>query len=119
MSTETTTETKKLTIADAVSPEDLARFAELEGARSQIAVRLLELEQEKIRTLRAASNVDTEKQRLFEKVLIERGLPPTAPVEIEASTGRIKLVDGPAPRTPAAEQQAQTEQTEQAETAAA
>lgn len=107
MSNETTTEateTKRLTIEDPVSPEDLARFSELQRARAQVADRVLELEEEKVRTLRAAANINNERQRLFEKVLIERGLPPTAPVEIEAATGKINLVEGAAPRTPAAEQ---------------
>lgn len=104
MSTEATVTEKKLTVSDPVSTEDLARFGELQMARGQIAERLLELEQEKIRTLRAASNIDTERQRLFEKVLIERGLPPTATVEIEAKTGSIKLIEGFAPREPAEKQ---------------
>ncbi len=94
-------ELKKLSIEDPVSPGDLARFGELQMARGQIAERLLELKQEEIRTLRAASNVDTERQRLFEKVLMERGLPPTAPVEIDAKTGTVKLVEGAAQRAPA------------------
>lgn len=82
-------------ISDPISTEEIARFAELQAARVQIAERMLDLEQEKVRTLRAASNVDTERQRLFEKVLMERGLPPNAAVEIEASTGAIKVVSTP------------------------
>lgn len=82
----------KLSVQDPVSAEDLAKLGEIQGTRLQVAERLLELEQEKIRVLRAASNIDTERQRIFEKVLTERGLPPNAPVEIDAKTGKISLV---------------------------
>lgn len=86
----------KKSVSDPVSPEDLARLAELQSARVQVAERMLDLEQEKVRTLRAASNIDTERQRLFERLLMERGLPPNAPVEIEAKTGVIKVLEVPA-----------------------
>lgn len=85
-------ERKKLTVADPVTAEDLARFSELQAARIQIAERGLDLEQEKVRILRAASSVDTERQRLFEKILMERGLPPNAPIEVDGKSGLIKLV---------------------------
>jgi exonuclease VII large subunit len=95
--TPTASAEKKLSIDDPVAAEDLAKFSELQNARMQVAERVLDLEQEKIRTLRAASNIDTERQRLFEKVLLDRGLPPTAPVEIDAKTGKISLVAPPQP----------------------
>lgn len=85
--------TRKLNISDPVEPETLAKFGELQAARLQAAERLLDLEQERIRTLRAASNIDNERQRLFEALLISRGLAPNAPVEIDAKTGRITQVD--------------------------
>jgi phosphoenolpyruvate-protein kinase (PTS system EI component) len=87
----------KLTIADPVAPETLAKFAELQTARLQAAERLLDLEQDKIRVLRAASSIDTERQKLFEEVLIARGLSPTAVVEINAQTGLITPVGSPPP----------------------
>lgn len=82
------------TIETPVSPEDLNRFSQLASARLQICERLCDLEQEKIRVLRAVANVDSERQKLFEKVLVERGLPPGFPVEIDSKTGQIKAVEG-------------------------
>ena len=93
---------KKLTLDDPVDADTLTKFSDLQSARLQAAERLLDLEQEKIRTLRAASNIDTERQRLFEAVLMSRGLPPNAPVEIDAKTGKVTPlpVPGPGPVEP-------------------
>jgi len=93
MSTQNVPDQSK-TIDTPVSQEDLAKFAQLQGARLQIAERILELEQEKVRAMRAAANVDSERQKLFEKVLVERGLSPGFPVEIDSKTGQIKPVEG-------------------------
>ena len=84
---------ERLDINTPIASEDLSRFSQLQMARLQIADRVLELEQEKIRAMRAAANVDTERQKLFEKVLADRGLPPNYPVEIDSKTGQIKIVE--------------------------
>lgn len=94
---ETASQATKLTINDPVDAETLKSFGELQAARGQMSERLLDLEMEKVRTLRAASNIDSERQRLFEKVLMDRGLPPNAPVEIDAKTGKITMITPPAP----------------------
>lgn len=96
---------QKLTPEDPIDADSLKRLEELQTLRLQLAERVLDLEQEKIRTLRAASNVDAERQRLFESVLISRGLPPSHPVTIDAKTGTLTLlapVPEPAPAATAA-----------------
>ncbi len=91
---------KRLSFDTPVEPETLKRLEELQGARTQVADRLLDLEQERIRLLRAATQIDTEKQRTFESILVSRGLTPNFPVEIDAKTGVLKLLAEP----PTAEQ---------------
>lgn len=93
MSTNTPAEAK-LTINDPIDAETLQKFSQLQMSRVQVAERLLDLEQEKVRTMRAAAQIDTERQRLFETVLVARGLPPNFPVEIDAKTGLMKAVEG-------------------------
>jgi hypothetical protein len=82
-----------LTASDPVQPEVLARFSELDSARYELGFRLLEIEQERVRILAAAHQVDQQRQRLFEQVLIERGLESGTPVSINDKTGEIKVVE--------------------------
>jgi len=51
--------------------------------------------------LAAARRIDEEKQRVFEGLLVERGLPPDATVEIDASTGNLKVLISQEPAAPA------------------
>lgn len=83
---------EKLTIQDPVDPETLQQFTALDSARYDIGDQLLDLEQERIKLLAAAHQVDAQKKRLFERVLVERGLDTSAPVTIEFKTGMISLV---------------------------
>lgn len=85
-------ETTKLSVNDPVAPEARKTLEELAAARYEFGERLLELEQEKVRIMVAANRVDEERGRLFEKILMERGLPPNTPVEIEAQTGVLKVL---------------------------
>ena len=78
------------TINTPVSQEDLARMAQFQMARVRIADQMLELEEEKLRLLRAAASVRAEQAKLFEGILVDRGLSPNFPVEIDAKTGLIK-----------------------------
>jgi hypothetical protein len=94
MSDQTESNQPKLTIADPVDVETLTKFQQLQGSRLQVAESLLNLEQDKIRLIRAASNIEAERQRLFEGVLLARGLSPNFPVEIDAKTGVMKPVEG-------------------------
>jgi hypothetical protein len=54
-----------------------------------MADRLLDIEMDKVRVLASAQRIDNEKIRIFESVLLERGLPPNTVVEINAETGAI------------------------------
>lgn len=82
-----------LTPSDPVQPDVLAKFAELDAARYELGFRMLELEQEKVRLLAAAHQADQQRLRLFEQVLVERGLQPGTPVSINDKTGEIKLLE--------------------------
>jgi hypothetical protein len=94
MSDQTESNQPKLTIADPVDADTLKKFQQLQASRLQVAEHLLNLEQEKIRLMRAASNIEAERQRLFEEVLMSRGLPPNYSVEIDGKSGVIKPVEG-------------------------
>jgi hypothetical protein len=80
---------------DPVSPENLKKFEELDGARYELGARLLELEQERVRVLSAAYQVEQQRQRLFEQVLVERGLQPDTRVSINDKTGEITFIETP------------------------
>lgn len=97
MADETISKAVKLTVNDPVSLESLKEFNQLEAARHDIALRLLELEQERVRLLAAAHQVGKQHERLFEKVLVDRGLPPTTPVDIDSTTGQIKVRESAKP----------------------
>ena len=87
--------TKKLTVDDPVDLETLNQFNKLEAARYEIGNQLLSIEQERVRLLSAAHRVDEQRQRTFERVLVERGLAPSTQVEVDSTTGQLKLVASP------------------------
>jgi len=88
---------KKLTVNDPVDAETLLRIGELTGARYDVGERMLDLEQAKVSLLVTAKQIDDEKARLFNKILLERGLPPNTPVELNSDTGAIVVHQRPAP----------------------
>lgn len=83
--------TTRLTTNDPVSQDQLNRLRLLQDSHQDIADRFLVLEKEKVKLLAASRRIDDEKQRVFESILIERGLAPDASVEIDASSGMIKV----------------------------
>lgn len=93
MSDETTE--KKLTVNDPVDGETLRRIGDLTGARYDVAERLLDLEQQKVTLLVTAKQIDEEKARLFNKILLDRGLPPGTPIELDAESGAITIHQRP------------------------
>lgn len=97
---------KKLTVNDPVPPELLRRIGELTGARYDLADRLLDLEQQKVSILVSAKQIDDEKTRVFNKILMDRGLPPNTPIEIDGESGLIKVHQLPTPPAPAASEPA-------------
>ena len=88
---------KKLTVNDPVDAETLARIGELTGARYDVGDRMLDLEQAKVSLLVAAKQIDEEKAKLFNKILLERGLPPGTPIELDSTSGTIKVHGHAAP----------------------
>lgn len=100
---------RQLTINDPVTPEDLQRLAEVQGRRLEIADALLDLEQEKVRLLVQARQIDEQKNQLFGKIVTDRGLPQGFPVEIDAKSGLVKpLVQQAAPEPSAPQAPAPT-----------
>jgi len=92
----------KLTPNDPVPKETLLELEQLAHARAQIADRFLALEQGKIPLLAAAKRVEEQKARAFDEVLTLRGIAPGTPVEIDTSTGALKLIgqQEPSPQAP-------------------
>ena len=94
---------RRLTTEDPVSMEQLNRLRLLQESRLDVSDRFMTLEQEKVKLLAAARRIDEEKQRVFEGILLERGLAPDATVEIDAGTGKLKLLSPSSePATPPA-----------------
>lgn len=87
----------KLTISDPMSKETLARFQELAEAKSVLCEQYFDLDAEKIRLTVAIKQIEHEKGRLFEKELVDRGVSPTAAVEVDGKTGLISLLTPGAP----------------------
>lgn len=83
---------KRLTVDDPIDASTLASFSSLEAAKYDVALQLLEIEQDKVKLLAAAHRIDEQRQRTFERVLMERGLPPTSRVEVDGKTGKIKVL---------------------------
>jgi len=92
---------KNLTVADPVPMEVLGQFSKLDEARFNLGGRLLLIEQDRVRILAAAHRIDEQKQRLFEQILMERGLPITTQVEIDSKTGILTLLGMPEGEAPA------------------
>jgi hypothetical protein len=88
-------EPRKLTAIDPVDPETLATFNKLEEVKHDIAIKLLELEQDKVRLLATAHRVDEQVQRTFERVLVDRGLPPSTQVDIDSKSGQLTVRKAP------------------------
>ena len=84
---------------------------ELANARSQMAERLLVLEQQKVPLLASAKRIDEQKTRVFDQVLTQRGLPPGTPCEIDFKTRRVKLIGGPQPAVAPQEAPAEPQET--------
>jgi hypothetical protein len=93
---------QQLTLDDPVDTETLQKFNKLEVARHELGARMLEIEQEKIRILGAAHQVDQQSQRLFEQVLLDRGIKPNAPVDIDSTTGKVTMRGAQKPEEPPA-----------------
>ena len=92
MDTQIEPEQKRLTIDDPVDAESRAKFVAIQDSRLRIGDRLMDIELERVKLIRSASALDNERQRLFERILIERGLSPNQRVSIDAETGQIRVL---------------------------
>jgi hypothetical protein len=96
-------QTKKLSPSDPVTQEDREKLNKLAEAQYDIALQVYELEQRKVQLLVAGRQVDGERSKLFEKILMDRGLPPNVAVEIDATSGLIKILRSGQPPAPMAQ----------------
>jgi len=96
------TEKRPLTPDDPVETETLEQLRGLQEARQRFADSLLSMEQEKIQILAAVKKVDDQRNRLFQVCLVDRGMSPDTVVEIDARTGKIKVLDEDEPEEPPA-----------------
>lgn len=85
-----------LSLEDPVSKEVLQKFQEIESAQLALGKELLRLEKRRVFLLASSKRLDDEFDRLFGSLLIERGLDPTVPVELDAATGMLRAT-GPEP----------------------
>jgi hypothetical protein len=100
MANETQQPQKRLTLDDPIGKEALEKLGELEQAEVNASLQLMAIKQEEVKLLAVGRRVDDERHRIFEKLLMERGLPPNAPATIDSTTGKISLVRPPGPPAP-------------------
>jgi molybdate-binding protein len=81
---------ENLTVSDPVDQDTLERFAQLDYSASQIGRRFVDMEMERVRLVRSCASIEQERTKLFEKVLLDRGLAPNTVVHINPQTGEIK-----------------------------
>lgn len=89
--TMTNGDARRLTPEDPVPQETLQAFRQIKTAQSDVGLELLALEDRKIQLLAANKKLREQQDRLFQAILIERGLAPQTPVEIDSKTGRIHV----------------------------
>ena len=82
-------EKKQLTANDPVSEEVFEQLVSLRDAKQQFATKLLDLEGEKIQILAAAKRIEQQTRRMFEQILVERGIAPDTIAFVDASTRKL------------------------------
>lgn len=97
MADETTTPTT-IPSDTPISAETLTKLQKIQSARLNVADRLMDTELERVKLLATAQRLDIEKQRVFEGVLLERGLPLDTMLEVDATTGSIKYLNNLPPQ---------------------
>lgn len=80
---------RRLTFDDPVPQETLGQFSDLTQARIELAERVVDMEQQKIYALAAIKRVDEQKSRLWEAILMERGVDPKASIQVDSKTGKL------------------------------
>ncbi len=92
---------RRLTINDPVPGDVIQQFRQIREAQSDIGLNLLALERQKIALLAGAKKLDEQHSRMFQALLVERGVEPTTPAELDATTGKLVLMkDRSAPEPP-------------------
>lgn len=80
-----------LTVEDPVDQRYIDKLEELRTSWLALADRNARLELEKVQNLAALKRIGMEETRIFEAILIERGLPPDTPIEVDGATKRVKV----------------------------
>lgn len=86
-------EAKQLTIEDPVPKDMVQRFHQIRAAQADCGLELLALEERKIQLLAANKKLREQHDRLFQGLLVERGLSPQTSVELDAETGKLILTE--------------------------
>ena len=84
---------KGLTPDDPVPSETLKELTSLDRAHLELGGQLLAVEQERVRILSTAHQVEQQRKRLFEAILMERGMSPSTEVEIDSTTGKLTVMN--------------------------
>lgn len=84
----------KLTLDDPVDPSVLEKLDQLDLTWSALAHKNAILDRDKIQIMASMKRVEEERVRVFEALLIERGLSPNTLVNIDPATRLIKVGTG-------------------------
>ncbi len=98
-----TSENKRLSPEDPVDEATLVALARLRDVRLTLGAQLMDLELQKIQLLSSVKRIDEQNQRMFDEILVSRGLPPGTAVELDGPSGRLKVIrpePAEAPATP-------------------
>lgn len=85
-------EKKRLTLEDPVDEATLVALARLRDVRMGIGSQLIDLELQKVQLLGSVRRIDEQNQRMFDAILVDRGLAPGTTIELDGKTGRIKVL---------------------------
>lgn len=91
---------KRLTLEDPVDPDVLVHLDTLHEHWMDLSERHTLLEQEQIQILAALKRIDDEKHKIFEQILIERGISPDQRVQIDPKTRVLRTLESPDAATP-------------------
>lgn len=92
---------RRLTINDPVPAEVIQQFRQIQTAQADIGLEFLRLEQRKIQLLAASKKLDEQHQRIFQALLVERGVDPAMPAELDGQSGKLVLQVETRPAEPA------------------
>jgi len=88
-------QSKRLTPDDPLSREEMAQLDLLEDAYQQVGRRMLDIELEKVQILAAGRRLRGQRMELFDNILVNRGLDPKTPCEVDPRTHRLHVLASP------------------------